>query len=57
MTIQLQTTFLFILLYPSIEGNEVSKLHIELKVDVDNDESPDITLNTGIDLRNYGFQN
>jgi len=24
---------------------------------VDNDESPDITLNTGIDLRNYGFQN
>jgi len=40
---------------PSSESNEVSKLHIELKVDVDNDESPDITLNTDVDLRNYGL--
>jgi len=33
----------------------VSKIHINLKVDVDNDESPDITLNTDVNLRNYGY--
>ena len=33
----------------------VSKIHINLKVDVDNDESPDITLNTDVNLRNYGL--
>lgn len=35
----------------------VSKIHINLKVDVDKDDSPDITLNTDVDLRNFGFIN
>jgi len=34
----------------------LSKVHINLKVDVDNDKNPDITLNTDINLRNYGSQ-
>jgi hypothetical protein len=34
----------------------VSKIHINLKVDVDKDDSPDITLNADVDLRNYGLQ-
>jgi len=33
----------------------VSKVHIELKVDVDDDGKPDITLNTDVNLRNYGL--
>lgn len=33
--------------------NEVSKIHIELQVDVDGDNNPDITLNSDIDLRNF----
>jgi len=33
----------------------VSKIHINLKVDVDKDDSPDITLNTDVNLRNYGL--
>jgi len=33
----------------------VSKVHINLKVDVDNDGNPDITLNTDVNLRNYGL--
>lgn len=32
-----------------------SKVHILLEIDVDDDEKPDITLNTDIDLRNYGL--
>lgn len=36
--------------YPSL-----SKVHILLEVDVDNDGNPDITLNTDINLRNYGL--
>lgn len=32
-----------------------SKLHILLRVDVDNDENPDITLNSDVNLRNYGL--
>jgi len=40
---------------PSTESDEISKLHIELKVDVDKDDSPDITLNTDVNLRNYGL--
>jgi prepilin-type N-terminal cleavage/methylation domain-containing protein len=32
----------------------VSKIHINLKVDVDKDDFPDITLNTDVNLRNYG---
>jgi len=35
--------------------NEVSKIHIELQVDVDKDNNPDITLNSDIDLRNFGL--
>lgn len=32
-----------------------SKVHILLEVDVDNDGNPDITLNTDVNLRNYGL--
>jgi len=32
-----------------------SKVHIELEVDVDDDGKPDITLNTDVNLRNYGL--
>jgi prepilin-type N-terminal cleavage/methylation domain-containing protein len=34
---------------------KISKIHINLKVDVDKDGNPDITLNTDVDLRNYGL--
>ena len=34
---------------------KISKIHINLKVDVDDDGNPDITLNTDVDLRNYGL--
>ncbi|MBU4349140.1 prepilin-type N-terminal cleavage/methylation domain-containing protein [bacterium] len=37
------------------DGNNVSKVHIELEVDVDKDDKPDITLNTDVNLRNYGL--
>jgi len=33
----------------------ISKVHINLKVDVDDDGNPDITLNTDVNLRNYGL--
>ena len=36
---------------------EISKAHINLEVDVDNDGNPDITLNTDVNLRNYGYKN
>jgi len=36
--------------YPSL-----SKVHILLEIDVDNDENPDITLDTDVNLRNYGL--
>ena len=36
--------------YPSL-----SKVHILLEVDVDDDGKPDITLNTDVNLRNYGL--
>jgi len=36
--------------YPSL-----SKVHILLEVDVDDDGNPDITLNTDVNLRNYGL--
>ena len=32
-----------------------SKVHIILEVDVDDDGNPDITLNTDVNLRNYGL--
>ena len=34
---------------------KVSKIHINLKVDVDDDGNPDITLNTDVNLRNFGL--
>jgi prepilin-type N-terminal cleavage/methylation domain-containing protein len=34
---------------------DASKVHILLEVDVDNDGKPDITLNTDVNLRNYGL--
>jgi len=34
-------------------SNKVSKIHIELQVDVEKDNNPDITLNSDIDLRNF----
>ena len=37
------------------DASEISKVHIDLQVDVDNDENPDITLNTDVNLRNYGL--
>ena len=40
---------------PLPSDNEVSKVHIELQVDVDNDNNPDIVLNSDIDLRNFGL--
>jgi prepilin-type N-terminal cleavage/methylation domain-containing protein len=39
---------------PAVSEN-ASKVHIDLKVDVDKDNNPDITLNTDVNLRNYGF--
>ena len=33
----------------------VSKVHINLKVDVDKDSNPDIILNTDVNLRNFGL--
>lgn len=35
--------------------SDVSKVHINLKVDVDKDGKPDVTLNTDVNLRNYGY--
>ena len=39
----------------STAPENASKVHIELLVDMDEDSNPDITLNTDVDLRNYGF--
>ncbi len=36
-------------------GNNISKVHIELEVDVDKDSNPDITLNTDVNLRNFSL--
>jgi prepilin-type N-terminal cleavage/methylation domain-containing protein len=33
----------------------ISKVHINLKIDVDDDGNPDITLNTDVNLRNFGL--
>lgn len=35
--------------------SKISKIHINLKVDVDKDGNSDITLNTDVNLRNYGL--
>jgi len=37
------------------DESNISKVHIDLQVDVDQDSSPDITLNSDIDLRNHGL--
>ena len=37
------------------EWNNISKVHIELEVDVDKDGNPDITLNSDVNLRNFGL--
>jgi prepilin-type N-terminal cleavage/methylation domain-containing protein len=34
---------------------DASEVHIILEVDVDNDDKPDITLNTDVNLRNHGL--
>ena len=36
-------------------ASKISKVHIDLKVDVDDDGNPDITLNTDVSLRNFGL--
>jgi len=35
------------------DSDIISKVHINLQVDVDQDSNPDITLNSDVDLRNY----
>jgi len=39
----------------SDKKSKVSKVHIDLQVDVDQDGNPDITLKSDIDLRNYNL--
>jgi len=39
---------------PDTDSN-VSKVHLNLKVDVDKDGKPDVTLNTDVNLRNFGL--
>jgi prepilin-type N-terminal cleavage/methylation domain-containing protein len=36
-------------------ASKISKVHIDLRIDVDKDSNPDITLNTDVNLRNYGL--
>jgi len=36
-------------------STDASKVHIVLEVDVDDDDNPDITLNTDVNLRNYSL--
>jgi len=38
------------------DESKISKVHVLLEVDVDQDNSPDITLNSDINLRNFGLQ-
>jgi len=38
------------------DASKVSKVHIFLQVDVDDDGNPDITLDTDVNLRNFGLQ-
>jgi prepilin-type N-terminal cleavage/methylation domain-containing protein len=50
----------FLIKYYDSEGNETtptnaSKIMINLKVDVDDDSKPDITIETEVTLRNYGM--
>ncbi len=43
------------ILVDPLDSDKVSKVHIDLQVDVDKDSNPDITLNTDINLRNFGL--
>jgi len=47
----------FIYTYPSgsTDISDVSKVNILLEVDFDKDSNPDITLNSDVNLRNYGL--
>lgn len=36
-------------------ASKISKVHIDLRIDADKDSNPDITLNTDVNLRNYGL--
>jgi len=38
-----------------LDSDKVSKVHINLQVDVDRDSNPDVTLNADVDLRNFGL--
>ncbi|MBE3114688.1 MAG: prepilin-type N-terminal cleavage/methylation domain-containing protein [Actinobacteria bacterium] len=42
-------------LLTSETASKISKVNIDLKVDIDKDSNPDITLNTDVNLRNYGL--
>ena len=37
------------------DASKISKVHINLQVDVDQDSSPDVTLNSDTNLRNHGL--
>lgn len=37
-------------------ASKISKVHIDLRIDVDKDGNPDVTLNTNVNLRNFGLQ-
>ncbi|MBU4509788.1 prepilin-type N-terminal cleavage/methylation domain-containing protein [bacterium] len=39
----------------SVAPENASKVHVLLEVDVDKDNNPDITLNTDVNLRNFGL--
>jgi type II secretory pathway pseudopilin PulG len=39
-----------------VTPENTSKVHINLQVDIDRDSNPDITLNTDVNLRNFGLQ-
>jgi len=39
----------------SVNPENASKVHIDLKVDVDKDSNPDVILNADVNLRNYGL--
>lgn len=38
-----------------VTPENASKIHINLQVDVDRDSNPDVTLNTDVNLRNFGL--
>jgi hypothetical protein len=40
---------------PLTQNDQISKVRIELSLDVDNDNQADIALNSDVDLRNFGL--